>query len=115
MKAVRDRVVRDQLEFEGVIERRFVEVLREEPERAALWQGIGHRMWLYGDRIPINIHVLGDRTLIWLCDENQDGEDVIVKGLLESDHPTVVSWAESLYEEYRDEAEPLRPEVVPSK
>ena len=115
MKTVRDRVVRDKLDFEGVIERRFVEVLRGEPERAALWQDIVHRMWLYSGRIPINMHVLGDRTLIWLCDENRDGEDVIVKGLLESDHPTVVSWAESLYEEYRDEAEPLRPEMVPSK
>ena len=115
MKTVRDRVVRGQLDFEGVIERRFVEVLRDDPERAARWQDVAHRTWLYDGHVPINMHVLGGTTLIWLCDEDRDGDGVIVKGLLESDHPAVVSWAESFYEEYRDQAEPLHREMLPSE
>lgn len=112
MKTVRDRVVRSQLDFEGVVEHDFVEVLRDDPERANLWHDIAHRMWLYDGHVPINMHVVDGTALIWLCDANEDGDDVIVKGLLESEHSAVVSWADSLYEEYRDEAKPLRPEKL---
>jgi predicted transcriptional regulator len=40
---------------------------------------------------------------------------VVIKGVLESEHPAVVSWAESLYEEYRDEARRLDPGVLPTR
>jgi predicted transcriptional regulator len=115
MTELRDRVVRGELDFQGVIERSFVDVLREDPERAALWHDIADRMWLYDGHIPLNMHVVDGTALIWLCDENHDGEDVIVQGLLESGHPAVVSWAESLYEEYRSESEPMKPEMLPSE
>jgi len=59
------------------------------------------------------MHVVDGTALIWLCDEDSDGKDVIVKGLLESDHRAVVSWAESLYEEYRSEAEPMDSGMLP--
>lgn len=113
MKTICDRVRQGHLDFQGVIEARFVDVLRDDPDRAAHWHDVAHGMWLYDGRIPINMHVVDGTALIWLCDENQHGEDVVVKGLLESDHPAVVSWAESLYEEYRAEAEPLNPTVLP--
>lgn len=115
MEVLRDRVVRDELDFQGVIERGFVDVLREDPERAALWHDIADRMWLYDGQVPLNMHVVDGTALIWLCDEDSAGRDVIVKGLLESDHPEVVSWAESLYEEYREESEPIEPELLPSE
>lgn len=115
MEVLRDRVVRDELDFQGVIERGFVDVLREDPERAALWHDIADRMWLYDGQVPLNMHVVDGTALIWLCDEDSAGRDVIVKGLLESDHPEVVSWAESLYEEYREESEPMEPELLPSE
>lgn len=41
--------------------------------------------------------------------DNQDG----VQGLLVTDDPTVVSWAKSLHKDYRDEAEPLDPTMLP--
>ena len=115
MRVLRDRVAQGRLDFQGVIEREFVDVLRENPERARLWRDIADRMWLYDGRVPLNMHVVDGTALVWLCDENRDGEDVIVKGLLESDHPAVLSWREPLYEEYRSESEPMGTGVLPSE
>ena len=115
MTELRDRVVQGELDFQGVIEREFVDVLSDDPERAALWNDIADRMWLYDGHVPLNMHVVDGTAMIWLCDENHDGEDVIVQGLLESGHPAVVSWAESLYEEYRSESEPMKLEMLPSE
>lgn len=114
MRVVHSRVVAGQLDFEGVIEASFIDALGNDPQRAALWQDIADWMWLYTGRVPLNMHIVDGTVLIWLCDENQAGEDVIAKGLLESTHPEVVSWAESLYEEHRADAEPLDPTVLPS-
>jgi predicted transcriptional regulator len=113
MRTIRDRVVGGELDFQGVIERGFVDVLRDDPERAALWHDIADRMWLYDGNVPLNMHVVDGTALVWLCDEDSDGRDVIVKGLLESDHSAVVSWAESLYEEYRAESNPMDPAMLP--
>lgn len=115
MKALHGRVVAGQLDFEGVIEASFIDVLGTDPERAAIWPDIAERVWLYSGRVPLNMHIVDGTVLLWLCDENQAGNDVIVKGLLESAHPDIVSWAESLYEEYRTDAEPLDPAVLPSE
>jgi predicted transcriptional regulator len=109
------RIVDGELDFQGVIERGFVEVIREEPGRAEVWRDIADRMWLYDGHVPLNMHVVDGTALVWLCDEDSTGEDVIVKGLLESDHPDVVSWAESLYEEYRAESEPMDPAMLPAE
>lgn len=115
MKVLHGRVVEGQLDFEGVIEASFIDVLRTEQERATLWQDIADRMWLYNGHVPLNMHIVDGTVLLWLCDEDHAGDDVLVKGLLESTHPDVVSWAESLYAKYRADAEPLNPAVVPSE
>lgn len=115
MNALHGRVVEGQLDFEGVIEASFIDALDNDPQRVALWQDIADRMWLYNGRVPLNIHIVDGTVLLWLCDENQAGDDVLVKGLLESTHPDVVSWAESLYDEHRADAEPLDPAVLPSE
>lgn len=115
MEAIRDLVGRDRLDFEGVVEAGFVEVLRDDPERAALWDGVADRTRLYDGDVPINMHLVDGAVLIWLCDENGAGDDVVVKGLLESEHPRVVSWAESYYEEYREAADPLDPATLPER
>jgi predicted transcriptional regulator len=113
MRALCGRVVEGRLDFEGVIEASFVDVLDTDPQRAALRQDVAEWMWLYSGHVPLNMHIVDGTVLIWLCAENRDGDDVLVKGLLESTHPDVVSWAESLYEDYRAEAEPLEPAVLP--
>lgn len=113
MKTISNRVRQGDLAFQGVIEADFIEILHDEPGRAAHWHDVADQMWLYDGQIPINMHIVDDSVLIWLCDKNEAGDDVVMKGLLESDHPAVVSWAESLYWEYRDEAEPLDPSMLP--
>lgn len=113
MKMIRDRVDRGRLDFQGVIEASFIEVLRDDSDRAARWHDIAHGIRVYDGHVPINMHLVDGTALVWLCDKNQVGDDVVVKGLLESEHPAVVSWAETLYEEYREEAEPLDPSTLP--
>jgi predicted transcriptional regulator len=110
---IRDHVRERGLDFEGVVERTFVEALRAEPERAAVWRDLAHRTWLYDGHVPINMQIVDGTALIWLCDEDHDGEDVVVRGLLESDDPAVVSWATSFYEEFRRESNPLDPDALP--
>jgi predicted transcriptional regulator len=112
MDVVRDRVEREQMAFEAVLQRDFVAVLRDEPDRAATWRTVADRTWLYDGTVPLNMHVVDERVLIWLCDENHAGEEALVRGLLESGRPSVVSWAESLYEQYHSEAEPMDVEVL---
>lgn len=113
MRAIHDRVDRGQLDFQGVIEASFLEELRDDPNRAARWHDIAQGMWLYNGQVPINTPLIDGKVLVWLCDENRVGDDVIVRGLLESENPTVVSWAETLYEEYREKSESLDPSALP--
>lgn len=108
-----ERHRRGHLDFDGVIQARFLETLRDEPTRAARWHDIAEeeRTWIYDGRIPINMHIVDDRVMIWLGERHDDGLDV--KGILESENPSVLSWAESLYEEYRRESVPLEPAMLP--
>ena len=43
------------------------------------------------------------------------GDDVYTAGVLESENPAVLSWAESLFEVYRAEAERLTPDMLPER
>jgi predicted transcriptional regulator len=102
-----NRVEAGDLDFEGVIEERFMEVLRDDPERAEIWSVIAEQMWVFDGHVPINMHLVDDTALIWLCEEDEEGNEVVPKGLLETENPHVVSWAESFYEEYLEAAKPL--------
>jgi predicted transcriptional regulator len=107
MELVRDRVDREGLDFEGIVASAFVETLRTDPERATVWRDIAPDAWVYDGDVPVNMQLVDDTVVFWLCGTDHDGEDVVVKGLLESDSPVVVSWATSFYEEFRAEADPL--------
>lgn len=99
--------IQEGLDFEGVIEASFVETLRDDPQRMDPWYEFTDRKatWLYHGRVPINMHLVDDVALIWLGEH--DGDDLEVYGLLESENPAVVEWAESFYEEYRIDSELL--------
>lgn len=107
MEVVRDRVERGELDFEGIVTGAFVEVLRSDPERASVWRDIADRTWMYDGHVPLNMQIADETVVLWLCGADHDGEDVVVKGLLESDDAAVVSWVASCYEEFRSEADPL--------
>ena len=102
-----------RLAVEGVIEARFVEGLGEDAERAARWRYFAERplVRVHEGPVPINMHVVDGTVAIWLgerrADAPNDEDGMEIHGLLESDRPAVLSWAESLYEAYRAEAEPL--------
>lgn len=107
MRVICEHVEAGNLEFEGVVEESFIEVLRNDPERAEAWSAIADQMWVFEGDVPINMHLVDDIALIWLCGEDEEGNNVVPKGLLETENPHVVSWAESFYEEYVDAAIPL--------
>ena len=115
MRVLHGRIVAGELDFEGVLEAGFLDALRANPDRASLWRDLADRTWLYDGHVPLNMHLVDGTVLVWLCGEDETGDDVLPKGLLESTHPAVVSWADSLYEEYRGEAEPLDPTVLSSE
>lgn len=104
VQALHEGLVEGRLDVEGVIEARFLDTLRDDPERAAPWYDFAdaEAKWVYEGAVPINMHLLGDTVLIWLGKHEEN--DLEVYGLLESTNPAVLSWAEALYEEYRSEA-----------
>jgi predicted transcriptional regulator len=114
MTVVRDRVVAGRLDYEGVVASTFVETLRADPDRARVWHDLADRVRVYDGDVPANVQLADDTAVIWLCGPDHDGHDVVVKGLLESDDPAVVSWAESYYREFRIEADPLEPTELPA-
>ena len=113
VRELREGLVRRELDFEGVIEASFLETLRADPERAAPWHEFADAaaVGVYDGRVPINMHIVDDRVLIWLYEPENEG--VNIQGLLESANPEVLSWAESLYGEYWRDAEPLDRTMLP--
>jgi len=107
VQVLHEGMVQNRLNVEGVIEASFLETLRNDPERAGPWYDFAEAdaISVYDGSVPINMHLLDDVVLIWLGEHDED--DLEVYGLLESENPSVLSWAESLYEEYRTEADPL--------
>ena len=101
-KVLRDRVRAGRLDFTQVFEAAFIETIRADPERSALWTSLSDRVWVYDGVVPINVQIVNESVLVWLGKTRGDAA-----GLLESENAAVLSWAESLHEEYRSEAEPL--------
>jgi predicted transcriptional regulator len=111
VRTLAELVDQGRLEFEAIIEAEFVENLTDDPERAAPWHSIADQIWLSDGRITFSMHIIDKTVVVWLgsIEDNQ----WMGPGLLETENPVVREWAESLYEEYRAEAEPLAPEVLP--
>ena len=100
-----------QLEGEIVLEASFLQTLRDDPERAEPWVDAARAgtVWIHED-VPEGIQILDEVVLLWLGERRED--ELYVAGVLESENPAVLSWAESLFEDYRGEAEPLTPEML---
>jgi predicted transcriptional regulator len=104
-RALREGLDQGRLEdHEGVIEKSFVETIRTDPERSALWRSFidAGTSWVYDGTVPISFHVIDGQVLVWLGETREE-----VAGILISENPAVVEWGESLVEEYRSESEPL--------
>lgn len=100
---LRNRAERDRLDFEQVFEQGFVETIRADPERVNIWSSLSDRVWLYDGVVPINVQIVNETVIVWLGKTRERPT-----GLLESENAAVLSWAQSLYNQYRSEAKPLR-------
>lgn len=102
-----------ELDCEAVIQARFFDTLSERPEVVPDWRAPARRdeVWMYPGDVPVSIHIIDETVVIWL-DERQ-GEEVVFQGALVTENRTVLSWAESVYNEYRAESEPLDPATLP--
>jgi len=101
------------LDYEGVIAAEFIETL-DDADRVESWEGLAAtgRTWVYDGQMPISMHIVDQTVLIWLGKVEQN--ELQIYGLLESDNAAVLSWAESLYQEYRTESRMLEPTMIPS-
>ncbi|ADB62851.1 hypothetical protein Htur_4003 (plasmid) [Haloterrigena turkmenica DSM 5511] len=111
VKLIHDQSMHGQLDSESVIEASWFDTLGEEPKQIPIWQTRAERgdVLLYDGEVPISFHIIDTTVGFWLSEDDQNG----VEGLVVTDDPVVVSWAKSLYEDYRDEAEPLNPTMLP--
>jgi predicted transcriptional regulator len=100
-----------QLHVEGVIEAEFIAGILNDPERAAPWHAFAEQVWVYDGHIPLNMHIIDGTVVVWLV--SRDGDTWDMYGLMECDDPAVLTWAESLYQEYQTAAEPLDPAILP--
>lgn len=108
-RLLRDRVDSGNLDASHVIQTDYLEDLHTDPERAALWSSIADWLWVYDGTVPIGLHVVDGRVVVWLT----EGKKEIV-GLLETEAPEALSWAESLYESYLAGATPLTDLSLPA-
>jgi len=102
-----------QLDVRAVISADFFDTLATEPEVVTHWRALAEREEIsaYDGRVPIGLHVIDDTVIIWLTELR--GETVEVRGVLASEAPAVLSWAEALYEKYRAEAKPVDSAALP--
>jgi predicted transcriptional regulator len=107
-RVLRDRVDTGHLDAMHVIQRDYLDDLHTDPERAALWASMSDWLWVYEGTVPIGLHVVDGRVVVWLTEGRKE-----IVGLLEMDGPEALSWAESVYERYLDEATPLADMTVP--
>ncbi len=112
---ISEQVDERQLDAELVIEANWLEALPAESEQLPLLRARAARdsIWSYDGDIPLNMHLFDDSVAIWLGEERDD--ERVVRGLLVTEAPAVVSWAEGLYEDYREEGELLDPMMLPAR
>lgn len=104
-----------ELDSELVIEASWFDALDENPGQVPLWRARAERdgVWVYEGEVPVNLELYDDTVVIWLGEEQEKEEELVVRGVLVTEVPDVVSWAASLYEDYRAEAVPLDPAMLP--
>ncbi|UPV73741.1 hypothetical protein M0R89_14485 [Halorussus limi] len=113
VEIIDDRSEAGQLDAQVVLEASWFDHLGAESEQVPLWRRRAERngVWKYEGDVPINLHIFDEQVVLWLGD--RVGDERMVRGVLATENPTVESWAESLYEEYRAASEPLDPETLP--
>jgi len=112
-KLIDEQAMTGTLDCEAVMQADFFQTLEGRPEAASHWRAPAERaeVWLYDGNIPLSLHIIDETVVIWLGDPQ--GDEVVVHGAFISNDPSVRSWAESIYEEYRANATKLDPARLP--
>ncbi|WP_217900417.1 winged helix-turn-helix domain-containing protein [Halorubrum sp. Ea1] len=110
---INEQAIAGQLECEAVMKASFFDTLVGRPEVVPHWRAPAERdeVWRYEGDVPISLHIIDGTVIIWL--DERRGDELVVQGALVTESRTVLSWAESLYEEYRAGAELVDPATLP--
>lgn len=112
-KLIDEQALAGQLDCEAVMQADFFQTLEGRPDAASHWRAPAERgeVWAYEGTVPLSLHVVDETVVIWLGDPRE--AEVVVQGAFVCSDPAVRSWATSLYEEYRTDAERLDPAGIP--
>lgn len=112
---INEQSISGALECEAIMQASFINTLEGRPEVVSHWREPVERneVWRYEGDVPISLHIIDDTVIMWL-DEHR-GDELLVQGALVTENPTVLSWAEAVYDEYRDEAEQVDRTMLPEK
>lgn len=110
---INEQSVAGKLECEVIMKASFFDTLGGRPVVVSHWREPVERdeVWRYEGDVPISLHIIDDTVVIWL--DEQRGDELVVQGAIVTENSAVLSWAESLYEDYRDEAEQVDPAMLP--
>ncbi|MDS0476836.1 transcriptional regulator [Natrinema sp. 1APR25-10V2] len=111
---INEQALAGQLDCEAVMQASFFDTLVGKPEVVSHWRAPAERgdVWRYTGDVPISMHIVDEAVMIWLGEHHAD--EVVVRGVVVTEERAVMSWAESLYEEYRTGAELLDPATLPT-
>lgn len=70
-------------------------------------------VWIHPEEVPLSLHIIDETVILWL--DECEGDEVVIRGVLVTENPEILSWAESLYEEYLAESELLDPVTLPEQ
>lgn len=112
-KLINEQAEAGKIACEAVMKASFFDTFDGESEAVSNWRAPAAReeVWTYEGAVPLSLHMLDEKVLIWL--DEQSGDELVVRGVLVTENPVVLSWAKELYAEYRTEAELLDPSTLP--
>lgn len=108
--AIHEEVTSGQFDVTCVLENKYLNSLSDDDEMLAQWRDMASgvaTIQRHEGPIPYVLIVLDGIVHLWLCEDHEERHVTI--GLLESDDPAVLSWAEDTITGYLNEAQPLRP------
>lgn len=110
VEAIHEGVVTGRLTTESILDGMYLDDLRDEPDLKERWNEIAmesETVRRSEEPIPFVLLVLDDTVHLWLCDEKGGSQ-----GLVESNNPDVLSWANTTVDRYLERSQPIESIVV---
>ncbi len=101
VEAIHEGVVSERLTAECILDGTYFDDLQNESELKERWNEIATESGTVRrseENIPFVLLVLDDTVHLWLCDEGGESQ-----GLLESENPDVLSWANTTVDRYLEQ------------